>query len=132
MKYFLLFFLYINTAHCLDPLISYSESKYQKVDSITEVCSTGKVISNSETIGIYSIRLNGSDTESYVYLVFDKGGGSEKIFASSTGNVDIKLDLSDTENQVTGDGVKKIQVCLVNDKTVESPIIGGAYEAVKL
>ncbi len=132
MKLFLLLMFSSNFCYALDPIISYSESIYQKVNALSEVCTTGKTIASGQTIGIHSIRLNGADPDSYIIIVFDRGGGSEKIFSSTAGDVDIKLDLSDTVNQVTGDGTKKLKVCIINDKTVQSPIVGGAYEAVNL
>jgi len=119
----------------LSPHISQSESIYQSVDAgppTQVVCTTGSVIPNGQKIGVYSIILNGDDPGTSVMVVYDRNGGSEKIFRSTAGDVDSKLEVHDPINQVTGDGVKKLQVCILNDKTVESPIVGGAYEVVDL
>ena len=51
---------------------------------------------------------------------------------STTGDVLSHPEIASSVFQVTGDGVKKIQVCVVNDKTVTTPIVGGLYEAVIL
>lgn len=118
-------------ATVISPRIDYSESHYKSAPASDTDCSTGSVIPSSQKIVVHTIRANGvSDTT--VIIVFDKDGGSEKIFTATTGDIDLSLDSTDTNNQITGDGTKKLQVCIINDRTVPSPIVGGAYEAVKI
>ena len=113
-------------------IISYSESLYEKVGAGEESSSDGAVIPNNEIISITRFRANGADPTAYVLLAWDWGGGDEKIFASTKGDVDLLFDSSNTDNQMTGDGVKKLQIIITNDNSTESPVIGGAYEATKV
>jgi len=113
----------------ISPRIDYSESFYKSVAASTTECSTGSVIADGKDIAVHLIRLNGA-IDAHVMIVFDKDGAGEKIFSSTSGDINITIDTSDTNSQMTGDGVKKLQVCVINDKTVPSPIIGGAYESV--
>jgi len=131
MRFLIILFLF-SDAWALDPKIDYSESYYTQVAATSEDCSTGVVIPNGQKIAVHTIRTDGVSSDVYTMVVFDRGGGSEKIFSSSTNHVDTKMDTTDVENQITGDGVKKLQVCIVNDKTVQSIVVGGAYECVKL
>ena len=108
--------------------INYTEMHYKKVTATTEDTSTGTVIPDGETIYVSRLRSNGASDKAYVVLIYDNGGPSEKIFSSSKGDIDIIFDSTNPDNQITGNGTAKLQLCLINDDTALSPIIGGAYE----
>ena len=112
--------------------IDYSQTKYAAVDASTTDDAGGVVITNGQTISIFKVRGNGSDPNAYFILAWDWGGAAEKILASTRGDIDLTLDPSNTNNQVTGNGTKKLSIILVNDSVVTSQIIGGAWEATIL
>ena len=112
--------------------IDYSQTKYAAVDASTTDDAGGVVITNGQTIAIFKVRGNGSDPNAYFILAWDWGGAAEKILASTRGDIDLTLDPSNTNNQVTGNGTKKLSIILVNDSVVTSQIIGGGWEATIL
>ena len=107
----------------------YSESKYKKVASANVDTSGGVVIPSGQVIGITRVIANGADPQAYTMIVFAYGTGSEKIIAASKGEFLATLDPKLAMNQVTGDNVNKLQIVIVNDNLVETPVIGGSYEA---
>ena len=113
-------------------IINHSEMNYKKVGASTVDESTGVVIPNGQTIAMTRIRANGADPDVYVLVVYDYSGGSEKIFTSTRGDVDLLLDPSNPDNQITGDGVKILKIVIVNDKSILSPIVGGSFEATNI
>lgn len=116
----------------LRPRIAFDERFYRKIDALSELTSTGFVVPNGESYGIYHFRANGSDPSCYVVLAFDYGGTSEDIFASTKGDISIiNQDFCDC-NVITGDGVKKLQIVLINNSDAQSPYIGGYVELVKI
>jgi hypothetical protein len=116
----------------LRPRIAGAESKYLKVAANTTDATGGVVIPNGETWTVYRFVANGADPEAYVALIYDYQGGNEKIFASTKGDIDMLFDYTDPGCHITGDGVAKLQVIIINDNASETPIIGGLFEAVKL
>jgi hypothetical protein len=114
------------------PVIAYSELKYKSVAALTTDTTGGITIPNGEVIALHRLRAAGVDPDVYVLLAWDWGGGSEKIFASTRGDIDTLFDTSQAANQVTGDGSKKIKIVIVNDSLLASPIVGGSIELVKV
>jgi len=111
------------------PAIKYSETFYKNVSANTEDRSTGVTPANGEQLAIYRFRANGSDPSAYVALVWDRGP-SEKIIASTRGDIDLILSTEIHTEHLIGDGVKKLQICLINDTDSSSPIIGGSFETI--
>jgi len=116
----------------LDPRVVGSECKYKRVAASTTCTSGGLVVPNGETWAVYRWQANGADPSAYVALVWDYDGAGETIFSSTKGDVHLHFDVSQPIYQVTGDGVKKLQIVIYNDHTSETPIIGGCIEAVKI
>lgn len=114
------------------PRIKYSESYYKNVDSNSDDFSTGVIPIEGEKIGIHRFIASGADPSCYVVLVWDFGGASQKIFASTKGDIDITFDSSIHDMHITGDGVKKLQIMIKNDNDSASPIIGGRFEAIEV
>lgn len=112
------------------PSIKYSETFYKNVSASTEDRSTGITPANGEQLAIYRFRANGSDPTAYCALIWDRGGAGERIIASTKGDIDLILSTDIHENHIIGDGVKKLNICLINDADSVSPIIGGAVETV--
>jgi hypothetical protein len=115
----------------MEPIISYSEVKYKQVEANTTDDSDGIVIPNGETHFLYRIRSNGADPSCYVIVCWD-WESEKRIFSSSRGEVDIVFDSTLSYYQFTGDGVKKLNVIIINDNDSMSPYIGGSVEVVKL
>lgn len=114
------------------PLLpDYSDILYTELESESEESSTGVVIPNAQTIGILRFKGNGQDPNAFVKLVFDNGGGGEKVFGVIKSEDDITFDHTLSYAQVTGDGIASLQVVLVNNST-QSAAIGGLFEAVIL
>lgn len=116
----------------LRPRIAFDERFYRKVSALSEIESDGFVVPNGETYGLYHFRANGSDPYCYVILAFDYGGENEDIFASTKGDISITNQEFCDCNVVIGDGVKKLQIILINNSDCESPYIGGYVELVKI
>jgi hypothetical protein len=114
----------MNTDHKID----YSEDNYKSVAASTRDVSTGVTIPNNEKIAVARVWLNGADPDAYVYLVWDDGGGAEKIIISSKGDIDHEYDLTNSDVQFTGNGTKKMQLIIDNNDTNATPIIGGGFE----
>lgn len=115
----------------IPPRIAFSELFYRQVNALSEIESTGFVLPVNEIYAIYHIRANGSDPSCYVVLALDYGGTNELVFLSTKGDVSITND--DLENhQIVGDGVKKLQIVLINNGESSSPYIGGYVELVKI
>ena len=113
--------------------IDYSETKYKTISGGSEDLTGGVVIPNGQKIGLINVRVNGGlSTGIRVMVVFDYNGLSEKIFCSSSGDVNAKFDPTSLTNQVIGDGIKKLMIVLINDDLTMSPIIGGAFTATKV
>lgn len=112
------------------PIIKYSETFYKNVAASTEDRSTGITPANGEQISIYRFRANGSDPTAYVALIWDRGGASERIIASTKGDIDLILSTEIHVNHIVGDGVNSLQICIINDADSISPIIGGAVEVI--
>lgn len=110
----------------------YNQTKYLSVAGSTTNDDGGVVIPNGEKVGVFRFRANGSDPTAYVCLAWDWGGDSEKIFTSTKGDIDIYMDVSSDINTVTGNGVKKLCVVIINDGMLASPIVGGSFDAVKI
>jgi hypothetical protein len=115
-----------------EPRIDYCQTKYMKV-SASEVDSTGGVvIPNGQAIAVTGFRANGADPAAYVELVWDYGGGAEKIIASTRGDIDLVFDTLHPDVNFTGDGSKTLCIVIVNDNESQSPVIGGAWTALKM
>ena len=112
--------------------ICYTDSLYKIVLPETIDLSTGVIIPNGQTIAITRFRANGFSIEAYVFLVYDYGGNSERIFSSTKGDIDIIFDTTNINTQIIGDGIAKLQIALVNNSLTDSPIIGGAFEVTIL
>ena len=112
--------------------IDYSETKYKSVSGLTTDTAGGITVPNGEVVSITRFRANGADPSIYVVLCWDYDGAAEKIFASTKGDIDLLLDPASPENQVTGDGTKKIQIVIINDTSTQSAIVGGSVEVTKL
>jgi len=112
-------------------LADYSDIFYAELDSESESLSGGIVIPSGQDIGILRFKGNGQDPNAYVMLVFDRGGAGEKNFGVIKTEDDIKYDMSLPYAQVTGDGVAKLQLVLVNN-SAQSAAIGGLFEAINL
>lgn len=114
------------------PLTINQETFYKTVDESTEERSPGIAPANGKHVTVSRFRANGADPSAYVILVWDRGGDAEKIIASTKGDIDIRLNTSIQELHITGDGVKKFQICIINNDEITSPIIGGSYELVEV
>lgn len=112
--------------------IDYRQSKVVAVAALTNDTAGGTVIPNGEKVGIARVDINGADPTVYAMVVWDYGGGAEKIFISTVQRADVSFDVSDPYYQVIGDGVKAIKVVILNNTLTLSPIIGGTVEMVKL
>lgn len=108
--------------------IAYAETFYETVSALNESSSPGVTIPNNEIVAISRFRANGSDPDVYAMLIWDYGGGSEKIIASTKGDIDITFDTSNPDIQFTGNGSKKLIILLVNNGLSLSPVIGGSME----
>ncbi len=116
----------------IPPRIAFDERFYKKVDALSEELSTGFVPGNGEKYGLYHFRGNGSDPSCYVLLVWDYGGESEDVFSSTKGDISLTNETFCDCNVITGDGIKKMQIVLVNNTDVQSPYIGGYVELIKI
>lgn len=112
--------------------LMFDERFYKKVPAYSELISTGCVVPNGVSYGFYHFRANGSDPSCYVVLAWDYGGETEDIFASTKGDITITNETFCDCNVMTGDGVKKLQIILINNGETESPYIGGYVELVKI
>jgi len=112
--------------------IHYSETKYKSVAALTTDDAGGSVIPNGQKVAVCRFRANGADPLAYVLLAWDWGGAAEKVIASTKGDIDLIFDSTDPAAQFTGDGVKKLQMIIINDNNAATPIVGGAYEVTKL
>ena len=112
-------------------LVDHTETHFKQVASESEEISTGIVIPNGELVGIKRFKGVGLGPASWTALVWDRGGVNEKIFGIIQTSDEINYDISLAANQVTGDGVKTLQVLLTND-TQQSAALGGLFEAVTL
>lgn len=110
----------------------YSESKYKQVPLSTTDTDGGIEVPNGALVGVQWFTANGASPDAYVILAFDWGGANEKIFGSTRGDIDGAVDPHDPVNQFTGITGKKIKLILVNDAGVQSPMIGGKYQLVKV
>lgn len=108
------------------------ETFYKSVDESTEDRSEGFVPANGSHVAISRIRSNGAGPSSYVVISWDRGGEAEKIISSSSGDLNTTFNTSIRENHITGDGIKKFQVCIINNSETSSPIIGGSYEVIEV
>ena len=113
-------------------IVDYTENKYLQVAATSVDTTGGTVIPNGETIFVSSLRLNGADPEAYVMLTWDWGGGSQKIIASTRGDIVLTPLSTNINAQFTGDGSKKIQIIIDNNNSTQTPFIGGEYELTKL
>lgn len=114
----------------MSPIIKYSELHYASFAANTVNLSTGICPQNDEEICVYRFRANGADPSAYVALIWDLYGDDEKTFVSTKGDVDVTFQ-SEVENyHVIGDGVKKLQIVVINDNDTATPIIGGAVEVL--
>lgn len=116
----------------LAPIISFSGTKYKKVNANSVDDSGGIVIPNGEKHAVYRFIANGSDPNAYVSLIWDYGGDSEKIILSTKGDVDIILNIECDTCHITGDGSKMLKIIITNDNDLQSPIIGGLFELIKV
>jgi hypothetical protein len=110
----------------------YKDLFYKKVAALSDELSTGIIIPNSEKVGLYRFRANGSDPSAYVVLVWDLNGDTEKIFVSTKGDVDLFFDVNNEAYQITGNGTKKFNILLINNGVTESPHIGGDVDLMKV
>lgn len=101
-----------------------SDSIYQEVAALTEVTSE-MIPANGVSWEIQSFTGNGAyDASVTVKLVWDFGGGGETVLVSTHGDLVDRL----RNDQVTGDGVKKLAIVLDNQSNT-AQTIGGQYEA---
>lgn len=114
----------------ISAIIDHCETFYKKVIASTEDPSTG--IAPTGLFAISRFRANGADPSAYVALIWDFGGEGEKVIASTRGDIDLFFDTANPDVQFTGDGIKKMQVVIINDNPTQTPIIGGAWEGTKL
>lgn len=112
-------------------LVDYTETFYQQVASESEVLSTGVVIPSGQLVGIKRFQGVGLGPEAWSALVWDRGGAQEKFFGIIQASDEIEYDFTLPTNQITGDGVKTLQVLLTND-TQQSAALGALFEAVRL
>lgn len=110
----------------------FQDIKYKKVAANTVDDDSAIVPPNGDVIGIMKFRATGADPAAYVVLAYDFGGPGEKIFATTRGDIDYVYDPSVPVYQVTGDGIAKLSIVIINDNETETPIIGGSYEAINL
>ena len=108
-----------------------TETKYATVPGSSTDSDGGKIPADGEAFAVSRIILTGS-TNCSVMVVWDYGGGDQKIFAVSRMSVVIELDPNDPYNQISGDGVKAFKIIMINDGLATSPNVGGFYEATKI
>lgn len=131
MRYILLLVPFLLGA--LPASSNYSELLYKKVNGLSVDTSTGVVIPNGEKVGISKFIATGSmDPQIYVFLAWCWGTGSQKILASTSGNLAAEVDFRNADNQVTGDGSCKLQIVIDNDSISQSNFVGGRWEAIKI
>lgn len=114
------------------PIIKYTDLYYDNVDALSEERSDGIIPENGEEIAVYRFRANGADPSAYVAMIWDRGGTEETILASTKGDIDIILDVENENYHFTGDGLKKLQICIINNGLSASPIIGGCVETIEV
>lgn len=107
----------------------YSDILYSEVAGESEENSPGIVIPSGQTVAVTRFKGNGIDPSAYVMCIFDQGGGSQKIIGVIKSEDDVSYDPVLTYTQVTGDGIAKLQVVLVNNNS-GSAAIGGLFEAL--
>ncbi len=112
-------------------LVDHTETFFEQVPSESESLSPGIVVGNGDLVGIKRFKGVGFGPGAWCALVWDRGGAGEKIFGLFQSSDEIEYDISVAANQITGDGVKKLQVLLTND-TQQSAALGSLYEAVTL
>lgn len=115
-----------------NPVIDYSDSKYKSIAASTVDSSGGVTIPNGEKVAVHRFIASGSDPLGYVSLVYCYDDASEKIFASTKGDVDTIYDTTLAINQVTGNGTCKVTIVITNDDTDPTPIIGGQFELITI
>ena len=114
----------------MNAVIDFSEIHYEKVPGTTTKKSTGIVPADGQKVVVTKIRLSGSgDPKAYSQLIWDHGGGAEKVLASTRGDVEYAIDSSNSDFHITGDAVKKLQIVIENEDGTQSPMVGGSYEA---
>lgn len=116
----------------LKPILSNTECKYKKVAALTTDTAGGFTVPNGETHAVHRFTGVGAEPSAFTYIVWDRGGGGEKVFISTKGEVDVYFDASNSQFQVTGDGVKKLEIVIENSLATMSPYIGGCLETIKL
>jgi len=116
----------------IQPTKSYIGTYYAQAEpnSVSPLC--GFVVPKDESHALYRFRANGADPSAYVSLIWDNYGDDRKVIASTKGDVDLLFDTSVHSEHFVGDGVKCLMIVITNDNDSQSPIIGGAFEMVKV
>lgn len=107
----------------------YSESRYTVVGAGATDAGGGVVPAAGQLIALTRIRANGQPGVR-IAVVWDWGGPAEHIFATTEGDIDIRLDASLPDNQIAADGSAAIKVVVANSNADPSGVVGGAFEAV--
>jgi len=116
----------------IPPRLAFDERFYRKVDALSEELSEGFIPPAGEQFGLYHFRANGSDPSCYVVLAWDYKGTAEDIFSSTKGDISLTNESFCDCNVIIGDGIKKLQIVLINNSEYQSPYIGGYVELVKI
>lgn len=116
----------------IPPRIAFDERFYRRVDALSEDISEGFTPALGEKYGLYHFRASGSDPSCYVILAWDYGGESEDVFSSTKGDISLTNETFCDCNVIEGDGVKKLQIVLINNTESQSPYIGGYVELIRI
>lgn len=107
-------------------------SHHKSVSHFKEVAANSEdadewIIPDTEQWRVRSFHGDSSfESETVVCLVWDRGGEGEKILAATHGSSSLRL-----EENLTGDGVIKLELVLKNDAGT-ARTLGGQYEARKI
>jgi hypothetical protein len=107
-------------------MIDRNDGLYESVAALGRVIKD-QVPSSGKTWEI--VRFVGSaaySPDASVKLVWDLGGASEEVIASTHGDANVEL-----VRQVAGDGTKKLALVIEND-SLAARVLGGRYEAREL
>lgn len=109
-----------------------SESKYKRVNGSTTDVTGGITLSNGVTYAVQRFIATGVDPSVNVSLIYCYGTGSERVFSSTKGDVNVVFDERLATSQVTGNGTCKLQVIIINTALSQSSYVGGFFEAKEL
>ena len=106
----------------------YADSKNLRVAGGATDTSGGVVVPNGTKVGITRFIASAS-ANTTILLTWDWGGAGQMVFSSTRTAIEASVDSGLAFNQVAGDGVKKLQIIIINDGLTQSPWVSGYFEA---